>query len=158
MNFTGDLRFWIMVFAIVLLGTLGGILFKYGTNELGTISIEKMLGIKISKTVLLYGALMVGGFLLFIFGGISLRNDLFAMNYLFSPIIFISLALMFLSRFLVGIPLSTTELGKLTAITTSLLILFTSIAGIMVFKEKINTRVWAGIGFGIISIILLSGE
>ena len=158
MNHIGDLMFWIAVAAIVLLGTIGGALYKYGTNELGTISFEKLLDVKTSGRFWLYGALMVGGFLLFILGGINLRSESFAMQYLFSPIIFVALVLMFLSRFLVGIPLSTTGLGRFTAITTSLLVAATTIASVIVFKEEVNTRIWAGIGLGIVAIILLSSE
>lgn len=158
MNHVGDTMFWIAVVVIVLLGTIGGVLYKYGTNELGTISFEKLLDVKTSARFWLYGALMVGGFLLFILGGISLRSESFAMQYLFSPIIFIALVLMFLSRFLVGIPLSTTGLGRITAITTSLLVVATTVASIIVFKEEVNTRVWAGIGLGVVAIVLLSGE
>lgn len=158
MNHVGDLMFWIAVLVIVLLGTIGGVLYKYGTNELGTISFEKLLDIKTSTRFWIFGALMVGGVFLFIFGGAGLRNESFAMQYLFSPIIFVALVLMFLSRFLVGIPLSTTELGRFTAITTSLLVLATTIASVIVFKEEVNIRVWTGIGLGIAAIILLSSE
>lgn len=158
MNHIGDLMFWIAVAAIVLLGTIGGVLYKYGTKELGAISFEKLLYIKTSGRFWLYSALMVGGFLLFIFGGINLRGESFAMEYLFSPIIFIALVLMFLSRFLVGIPLSTTGLGRITAITTSLLVVVTTVASVIVFKEEVDTRLWAGVGLGIVAIILLSSE
>ena len=82
MNHIGDLMFWIAVAAIVILGVTGGILYKFGTNELGTISFEKLLELKTSRRFWIYSALMIGGFLLFIFGGVNLRNESFAMPWI----------------------------------------------------------------------------
>jgi len=153
-----DLMFWVAVAAIVLLGTIGSIIYKYGTNEIGAISFEKLFDIKMSGRFWLYGALMVAGFLLFVFGGMNLRSESFAMNYLFSPVIFTALVLMFLSRFLVGIPLSTTDLGRYTVITTSLGVIATTVASFLVFKEEITTRLLLGIVLGIVAVFLLSGS
>lgn len=152
-----DGGFWLSVLAVVLLGLLGGILFKYGTEQLGTISLQRLLEVEFSGRFWLYAGLMIGGLLLFVFGGWNLREDAFAMQYLFSPIVFGALVLMFMSRFLVGIPLSATGLGRLTTITTSLLLLTTTVASVVIFQEQVNLRRIAGIAMSIVAVVLLGG-
>lgn len=87
--------------------------------------------------------------------GHSLTNDFFAAKYLFSPIIFSSLILLFLSRLLIGIPLSTTGLGKLTAVITTLGVAATAAASSLVFGEAYSPRVIVGIALGMVAVLLI---
>src|SRR5512136_639799 len=98
-----DLAFWATVILITVIGTVGGVLFKSGTNMLGTIDFKRLLDIRMSTTTLLFGGLVVFSVLLFFFSGYNLRGQVFAAEYLFTPIIFAALVMMALSRFLIGI-------------------------------------------------------
>jgi uncharacterized membrane protein len=147
--------FWLSIGIVVLFGTLGGVLYKHGTNTLGTITFERLLQMELSSRVLLYLTVMAVGVLLFVYGGYSLRNECFAMGYLFSPIIFLALVTLFISRFLAGIPLSVTGLGRLTATVTVLTVITTAAASSIVFKEAYTPRVIVGIILGALAVLLI---
>ncbi len=150
--------FWISVGIIVLLGTIGGILFKHGTNNLGQITFSRLLELEINLPSLISISLVVMGFLLFFVGGYTLRNHSFAATYLFSPIIFTALVLLALSRFLVGIPLSMMGLGRFTAIITAVGVAATAFASAIVFKEQFSLRVIVGMALAVGAISLLGQE
>ena len=99
-----DLAFWATVILITVIGTVGGVLFKSGTNVLGTIDFKRLLNIRMSNTTLVFGGLVVFSVFLFFYSGYSLRGQVFAAEYLFTPIIFLALVMMALSRFLIGSP------------------------------------------------------
>ena len=105
-----DLAFWATVILITVIGTVGGVLFKSGTNVLGTIDFKRLLDIRMSTTTFVFGGLVVFSVFLFFYSGYSLRGQVFAAEYLFTPIIFLALVMMALSRFLIGIPMSVTGL------------------------------------------------
>jgi drug/metabolite transporter (DMT)-like permease len=151
-------NFWLSIVVVVLLGVTGSVVFKYGTVKLGSLSLHQLLEINFSSRFWFNVGLLVSGILLVFYGGWQLRDDVFAMRYLFTPIIFGALVLMFLSRFLLGIPLSSTGLARLTSITTSLLVMGTSTAGVIIFHEKLELRIILGILMSIIAVLLLSGE
>ena len=153
-----DSAFWLSLFIITFLGVSGGVLFKYGTGKLGRISLQRLLDVEFSGRFWLKAGLMVIGLLLFIYGGWSLRGEAFAMKYLFSPVIFGALVLMFMSRFLVGIPLSVTGLGRFTSISLSLMVLSTAVASVIFFGEKLGLRIVTGILMSVVAVALLSGE
>ena len=156
-NDLNNVGFWLSVVAIIMFGLFGGILFKYGTAKLGTISIQRLLEIEFSRGFWINAGLMLLGLSFFILGGWNLREHSFAMRYLFSPIIFGALILMFMSRVLVGIPLSVTGLGRLSSITASLLILATTIASAVIFKERFDARTILGILMSVAVVALLGG-
>lgn len=150
-----DLTFWATVILIVALGTIGGVLFKSGTNALGTIDFQRLLEIRKSTPTLVLAGLLIFSVVLFFYSGYSLRDYSFAARYLFSPIIFLALVAMAFSRFLIGVPLSVTGLGRLTGLLTALGVLTTAVASSLVFKETFSTRVLAGIALAVVAVILI---
>lgn len=150
-----DLTFWIAVVLITALGTIGSVLFKSGTNTLGTIDFRRLLEIRMSTATVVFGALVVFSVFLFFYSGYSLRNEIFAAKYLFAPIIFLALIMMALSRFLIGVPLSVTGLGRLTGMLTALSVVATAAASYLIFKETFSVRVLAGIALAVVAVVLL---
>jgi len=150
-----DVWFWLPVALIIVIGTIGGLLFKYGTNAFGSISLERMFEIQLSSRTFLYLGMMTVGVLLIVFSGYSLRGEFFAMRFLFSPLIFCALIALFISRLLIGVPLSVTGLGRLTMIVTTLGAVATVIASAIVFKESYPPRVALGVVLGIAAIALI---
>lgn len=123
-----NMTFWLWIIAIIVLGTLGGVTFKYGTNQIGEITLQKLMQFQLTRETILYALMLVAGVALFFIGGYRLGGQVFGARYLFTPIVLGALVLLFLSRFLIGIPLSTTGLGRLTSIITSLTIISTAAA------------------------------
>lgn len=150
-----DVTFWVTVVLIVALGTVGGVLFKSGTNALGTIDYRRLLEIRTSTPTLVFATLLFFSIVLFFYSGYSLADYSFAAKYLFSPIIFLALIMMALSRFLIGVPLSVTGLGRLTGLLTALGVLTTAVASNLIFKEVFSARVLAGIALAVIAVILI---
>jgi len=150
-----DVTFWVTVVLIVALGTVGGVLFKSGTNALGTIDYRRLLEIRTSTPTLVFATLLFFSIVLFFYSGYSLADYSFAAKYLFSPIIFLALIMMAVSRFLIGVPLSVTGLGRLTGLLTALGVLTTAVASNLIFKEVFSARVLAGIALAVIAVILI---
>jgi drug/metabolite transporter (DMT)-like permease len=150
-----DVHFWLPIVLIIVVGTIGGLLFKYGTNAFGSISLERMLEIQFSSKTFLYLGMMLVGTLLIFFSGYSLRDHFFAMRFLFSPLIFCALVALFISRLLIGVPLSVTGLGRFTMILMTLSAVATVIASAIVFKESYPPRVALGIVLGIAAVALI---
>jgi len=150
-----DLAFWAIVILITVIGTVGGVLFKSGTNVLGTIDFKRLLDIRMSNTTLVFGGLVVFSVFLFFYSGYSLRGQVFAAEYLFTPIVFLALVMMALSRFLIGIPMSVTGLGRLTGLLTALAVLTTAVASNLIFKETFSMRVLAGMALAAVAVVLI---
>jgi len=150
-----DATFWITVVLIVALGTVGGVLFKSGTNILGTIDYRRLLEVRMSSATLVFAGLLIFSVVLFFYSGYSLGGYSFAARYLFTPIIFLALIMMAFSRFLIGVPLSVTGLGRLTGLLTALGVLTTAMASNLIFKEEFSTRVLAGIALAVIAVVLI---
>jgi len=150
-----DVTFWITVVLIVALGTVGGVLFKSGTNILGTIDYRRLLEVRMSSATLVFAGLLIFSVVLFFYSGYSLGGYSFAARYLFTPIIFLALIMMAFSRFLIGVPLSVTGLGRLTGLLTALGVLTTAMASNLIFKEEFSTRVLAGIALAVIAVVLI---
>ena len=108
-----------------------------------------------STTTLVFGGLVVFSVFLFFYGGYSLRGQVFAAEYLFTPIIFLALVMMALSRFLVGIPMSVTGLGRLTGLLTALTVITTAVASNLIFKETFSMRVLAGMALAAVAVVLI---
>jgi len=147
--------FTISLIVITFSGIAGYLLYKLGSNSLGAITFEKLAEMNLTGKSILYLAIMLLGFVMAAYGGYELRNYFFAMRYLLTPAIFLGLVLLFVSRFLIGIPLSVTGVGKLTAILTALLVVGTAIASGIIFKESYSIRVLAGIALAVVSIVLI---
>ena len=150
-----DLTFWITVVLIVVVGTIGSVLFKSGTNILGTIDYARLLEIKMSNTTLAYGGVLLLSVVMFFFSGYMLGDHSFAAKYLFTPIIFIGLIMLAMSRFLIGIPLSVTGLGRLTGLLTAIQVVVTALASYLVYKETFTTRMLAGMALAVFAVVLL---
>jgi drug/metabolite transporter (DMT)-like permease len=147
--------FALSLIVITVTGILGYLLYKYGTDSLGAISFGRLVEVTLSSQSIFYLGIMILGFVMVAFAGIQLRDDLFIMRYLFTPAIFLGLVMLFVSRFLIGIPLSITGVGKLTAVLTALLVVGTAITSNILFKESFSLRVTAGIALGVISVLLI---
>jgi multidrug transporter EmrE-like cation transporter len=150
--------FWISIGVIVLLGTVGGILFKYGTNNLGQITFDKLLKIEVTMPSILSMTAVMAGIALFFIGGYTLRPSSFAANYIFSPVIFAALVFLALSRILVGIPLSMMGLGRFTAILTAAGVTATAAGSAIVFREELSIRLLIGVGLAAAAVAVLGEE
>jgi len=153
-----DSIFWISIIAIAVLGTIGGVLFKHGTDNLGGVTFNRLIELRLTAPSIVSIGLVILGFILFFVGGYTLRDFSFAATYLFSPIIFSALVLLATSRFLVGIPLSMIGLGRFTAIATALGVATTAIASALIFREQFSIRALIGLGLAIGAVALLVEE
>jgi drug/metabolite transporter (DMT)-like permease len=117
---------WAVIVAISLLGAAGNILFKFGTNKLGSIPPQRFLDVS------------------------------FIFRYLFTPSIFAALVLLFLGRFLTGSPLSVLGVTQAFVIVTVLSLAFTLVLETLVFKQVYNVWTYAGIALGLASVALIA--
>jgi hypothetical protein len=117
---------WAVVVAISLLGAAGNILFKFGTNKLGSIPPQRFLDVS------------------------------FIFQYLFTPSIFAALVLLFLGRFLTGSPLSVLGVTQSFVIVTVLSLAFTLVLETIVFKQVYDVWTYAGIILGLASVALIA--
>jgi magnesium-transporting ATPase (P-type) len=115
---------WAVLVAISLLGAAGNILFKFGTNKLGSIPPQRFLDVS------------------------------FILQYLFTPSIFAALVLLFLGRFLTGSPLSVLGVTQAFVIVTVLSLAFTLVLETIVFKQVYDVWTYAGIILGLASVAL----
>ncbi|TMI30784.1 hypothetical protein E6H29_07090 [Candidatus Bathyarchaeota archaeon] len=150
--------FWLSVGLVVLVGTIGGVLYKYGTNRIPGITLDKLTQIELSTQTIPYLALLLTSVALFFFAGYGLRDRIFAANYLFYPVIFLGLIMFLLGRFLTGIPLSQRGLGQVTALLTDLGIVTTAFASWIIFKENFSPRTVAGVALGLVAIYLIGEQ
>jgi drug/metabolite transporter (DMT)-like permease len=117
---------WAVIVAISLLGATGNILFKLGTNKLGSIPPQRFLDVS------------------------------FIFQYLFTPSIFAALVLLFLGRFLTGSPLSVLGVTQAFVIVTVLSLAFTLVLETVVFKQVYDVWTYAGIILGLASVALIA--
>lgn len=117
---------WAVIVAISLLGATGNILFKLGTNKLGSIPPQRFLDVS------------------------------FILQYLFTPSIFAALVLLFLGRFLAGSPLSVLGVTQVFVIVTVLSLAFTLVLETIVFKQVYDVWTYVGIALGLASIALIA--
>ena len=150
-----DAKFWMSIIAITVIGTFGSVLFKYGTNAFGTLTFDRLLHLEFSRSALLGLAILTVGVVATLLGGYLLREFSFAAKFLFYPAIFLALIMLFFSRFLIGIPLSVTGLGRLNALLTVFSIISTAAASALIFKETFGIRVIVGFLLGVASILLI---
>jgi multidrug transporter EmrE-like cation transporter len=147
--------FWISVGLVVLFGTIGGVLYKIGTNQIQGITLDRLVQVELSRETLPYLFLLFLSVGLFFFSGYSLRDKIFAANYLFAPVIFLALIMLSLSRFVIGVPLSQRGLGQLTALLTALGVVATAVASWIVFRENFSLRAILGVALGVVAVILI---
>ncbi len=147
--------FWISVGLVVLFGTIGGVLYKIGTNQIQGITLDRLVQVELSRETLPYMFLLFLSVGLFFFSGYSLRDKIFAANYLFAPVIFLALIMLSLSRFVIGVPLSQRGLGQLTALLTALGVVATAVASWIVFRENFSLRAILGVALGVVAVILI---
>ena len=147
--------FWISVGLVVLFGTIGGVLYKIGTNQIQGITLDRLVQVELSRETLPYMFLLFFSVGLFFFSGYSLRDKIFAANYLFAPVIFLALIMLSLSRFVIGVPLSQRGLGQLTALLTALGVVATAVASWIVFRENFSLRAILGVALGVVAVILI---
>jgi len=117
---------WMVMVMVSLLGAVGNLLFKIGTNQFGVISPQRLLDIS------------------------------FSFRYLFTPSIFVALLILFVGRFLTGSPLSVSGATQLFVVITVLSLIFTLILETLVLKQRYDLWTYAGILIGLISIALIA--
>jgi multidrug transporter EmrE-like cation transporter len=155
MNSSSNFTFWLTIAAVVGTGTLGGILYKYGTTKFGGIDFRRFLQVDLNVQTIGIVILVITGALMVLIGGYLLGPRLFLAEYVFSAEIFLALILLFISRVLMGIPLSVTGLGKLTALLTASLVASTAVASAFLFKESFSLRAILGIVLAVVAIALI---
>ena len=117
---------WGVLIAVSLLGAAGNILFKVGTEKLGEIAPHRFLDIS------------------------------FIFKYLFSPVIFTALILLFLGRFLTGTPLSVLGATQAFVIVTVLSLAFTLALETIIFRQLYDLWTYTGVVLGLVSVALIS--
>ncbi|MEM2111181.1 MAG: hypothetical protein QXX08_04810 [Candidatus Bathyarchaeia archaeon] len=117
---------WAVIVAVSLLGAVGNILFKIGTNQLGEISPQRFLDIS------------------------------FIFRYLFTPAVFAALIILFLGRFLIGSPLSVLGVTEAFVVITVLGLIFTLLLEAVVFHQRYDVWTYIGIIIGLASISLIA--
>ncbi len=117
---------WMVMVMVSLLGAVGNLLFKIGTNQFGVIPPQRFLDIS------------------------------FSFRYLFTPSIFVALLILFVGRFLTGSPLSVSGATQLFVVITVLSLIFTLILETLVLKQRYDLWTYAGILIGLISIALIA--
>lgn len=148
--------FWLSVGLVVLFGTIGGVLYKMGTNQIqGGVSLDRILQVELSRETIPYLFLLFLSIGLFFFAGYSLRDRIFAAEFLFAPVIFLALIMLSLSRFLIGIGLSQRGLGEFTGLLTPLVVGATALASFLVLRESFTPRAALGIGLGMFAVYLI---
>lgn len=147
--------FWISIALVVVFGTVGGVLYKMGTNQIQGITLDRLVQVQLSRETIPYLGLLLLSVGLFFFSGYSLRDRIFAANYLFAPVIFLALIMLSLSRFIVGVPLSQRGLGQLTALLTALGVVATAIASWIIFRENFSPRAILAVALGVVAVYLI---
>lgn len=150
-----DVRFWAAIGAVVVIWTAGMILFKYGVNEFGTITFERLMRVELSMAALPTLAAMMIGVVVALWAGYNLKGHSFALTFLLSPAIILALTLALVSRFLIGIPLSMAGVGLVNALLSVLTVMSTALASAMIFGESFSPKVLLGFLLGAISILLI---
>lgn len=151
--------FWIAVGLVVLFSTIGGVLYKTGTEQLkqsgASVTLDKLIQVEFTRETVPYLFLLFLSVGLFFFSGYSLRDKVFAANYLFAPVIFLALIMLSLSRFVTGVPLSQGGLGQITAQLTALGVVATAFASWVIFKENFSLRAIIGVALGVVAVYLI---
>jgi len=114
-----------MIVAVSLLGAAGNILFKIGTNKWGSIPPQRFLDLS------------------------------FAIQYFFTPSIFLALVILFLGRFLTGSPLSVLGVTQVFVAITVLTLVFTLALETLILKQRYDLWTYVGIIIGLASIALI---
>lgn len=116
---------WLLIILISLTGSCGNILWKLASNHIGQVSWKKLLDIT------------------------------WDIRTLFTPIVFIALTLMFISRFASIVPTGYMQITQIMTATTVLSLVFTAILDSILLNAKYPLDVWIGVATGIISIYFM---
>jgi hypothetical protein len=117
---------WMLITGVSLIGSIGNILWKMASNNIGQISWKMLL---------------------------DLRWDI---QTLFTPLVFTALFFMFLARFGSIVPTGYMGITQLITAITILSLVFTAILDTVVLKTQYPINVWIGIIIGLIAIYLIS--
>jgi len=120
------LTIWIIIILVSLAGSCGNILWKLASNHIGQISWRKLLDIT------------------------------WDIRTLFTPIVFIALTLMFISRFASIVPTGYMQITQIMTAITVLSLIFTAVLDRIFLKTKYPPDVWIGIIIGILSIYFMA--
>ena len=89
-------------------------------------------------------------------GGLQNKPIFFWIKFLFTPVVFMGLALLFSSRLLWALPLSEIDIGRYAMIVTPLNLLLLAILSHIFFKETLAIKDYVGILFALVGVILLA--
>lgn len=120
------LTFWAFLVFISLVGACGNILWKVASNHIGQVSLAKLLDIP------------------------------WDVRTLFTPVVFIALTLMFVSRFASIVPTGYMQITQIMTAITVLSLTFTVVLDSIFLKPEYPPDVWIGIAIGIISIFFMT--
>jgi hypothetical protein len=117
---------WVLIVVVSLIGSIGNILWKVASNNMGQISWKHLLDIK------------------------------WDLQTLFTPLVFTALFLMFVGRFASIVPTGYMGITQLIIAITVLTLVFTALLDTIALKTKYPLNVWIGIIIGLIAIYLIS--
>jgi len=117
---------WILIIIVSLVGASANILWKVASDRIGQISWEKLL---------------------------DLRWDL---QTVFTPLVFTSLFLMFVSRFGSIVPTTYMGITQLITAITILSLIFTALLDIAFLKTKYPIEVWIGMALGLAAVYFIN--
>jgi len=116
---------WLLIILISFAGSCGNILWKLASNHIGQVSWTKLFDIT------------------------------WDVRTLFTPVVFIALTLMFISRFTSIVPTGYMQITQIMTATTVLSLVFTAILDSAFLKTKYPPDVWIGVAIGILSIYFM---
>lgn len=117
---------WTLIVFFSFVGACGNILWKMSSNKIGQVSWTKLLDLKWDITTL------------------------------FTPIVFFSLTLNFISRFASIVPTGYMKITQIMTAMTVFSLLFTALLEYLIFKTRYPSTVWIGMIMGLVSIYLMS--
>ena len=109
-----------------MIGSIGNILWKVASNNIGQISWKNLLDVK------------------------------WDFQTLFTPLVFTALFLMFVGRFASIVPTGYMGITQLVTAITVLTLVFTALLDTIILKTKYPVNVWIGVIIGLIAIYLIS--
>lgn len=117
---------WVLLVIVSLIGSIGNILWKVASNNMGQISWKNLLDIK------------------------------WDLQTLFTPLVFTALFLMFVGRFASIVPTGYMGITQLVTAITVLSLVFTAVLDTTVLKTRYPFTVWVGVIIGLVAIYLIS--
>jgi len=117
---------WVLIILVSLVGASANILWKVASDRIGQVSWQRLL---------------------------DLRWDL---QTVFTPLVFTSLFLMFVSRFASIVPTTYMGITQLITAITILSLIFTAVLDVVFLKTRYPIEVWIGVALGLAAVYFIS--